>query len=112
MSLNSLINASLSNKICSKSILIYCNDVQPRSVLKNRKSELDGILDDPETPPRESIEDSCHPNNTESVVEGNVRKINPSSYIANHIRESLCRKKHTNSMIFKDFCFCFVMINH
>ena len=53
---------------------------------------MDGILDDSEAPPHESIEDSCQPNNTESVVEGNVRKINPSSYIANHIRESLCRK--------------------
>ncbi|XP_059435886.1 la-related protein 6C-like [Corylus avellana] len=46
----------------------------PRCVLKNRKSELDGILEDSEAPPHESIEDSCQPNNTESVVEGNAEE--------------------------------------
>lgn len=40
--------------------------MQPKSVLKNRKSEFDGLLDEEEILNSESAEDSSHPNNTES----------------------------------------------
>lgn len=57
--------------------------VQPKSVLKSRKSEFDGYLDDDEILNSESAEDSFHPNNTESVAETNVSVI---ACIGNHIR--------------------------
>ncbi|KAG6653150.1 la-related protein 6C [Carya illinoinensis] len=44
----------------------------PKSVLKNRKTEFDGILDEDETP--ESPGDSCQPNNIESVLESNAEE--------------------------------------
>ncbi|KAF5448706.1 hypothetical protein F2P56_029212 [Juglans regia] len=44
----------------------------PKSVLKNRKTEFDGILDEDEAP--ESPGDSCQPNNIESVLESNAEE--------------------------------------
>jgi La-related protein 7 len=46
--------------------------VQPKSVLKNRKSEFDGLLDEEENLNSETAEDSSHHNNTETCVENNV----------------------------------------
>lgn len=42
--------------------------MQPKSVLKTKKSEFEGILDDEEA---DASEDSSHPNNQESVAENN-----------------------------------------
>lgn len=42
--------------------------MQPKSVLKTKKSEFEGILDDEEV---DAAEDSSHPNNQESVAENN-----------------------------------------
>ena len=49
--------------------------MQPKSVLKNRKSEFDVYLDDDENLHSETAEDSSHPNNTELCVESNVSVI-------------------------------------
>lgn len=49
-------------------LLLRCS---PKSVLKNRKSEFDGYLDDDENLHSETAEDSSHPNNTELCVESN-----------------------------------------
>lgn len=49
-------------------LIVYCDILQPKSVLKSRKSEFDGYLDDDEA---ESSEESSHPNNPET--EHNVR---------------------------------------
>lgn len=46
--------------------------VQPKSVLKNRKSDFDGILDDDESPAPDSPEDSSQPNNIDLGIESNV----------------------------------------
>ncbi|GFY89624.1 RNA-binding protein [Actinidia rufa] len=46
-------------------LLLRCS---PKSVLKNRKSEFDGIFDDDEAPP-ESAEDSYQPHNPDLVTE-------------------------------------------
>lgn len=56
--------------------------MQPKSVLKNRKSEFDGYLDEDETLHSETAEDSSHPNNTELFVETNVSVI---ACIGSHI---------------------------
>ena len=45
--------------------------MQPKSVLKNRKSEFDGIIDEGDSPLTENSEDSSQPNNAESI-ENNV----------------------------------------
>jgi La-related protein 7 len=47
-------------------------NVQPKSVLKNRKSEFDGLLEEEENLNSETAEDSSHHNNTETCVENNV----------------------------------------
>ncbi|CAL0312107.1 unnamed protein product [Lupinus luteus] len=52
-------------------LLLRCS---PRSVLKSRKSDFDGYLDDDDIPNSESAEDSSHPNNTESNAETNVEE--------------------------------------
>ncbi|XWS54841.1 hypothetical protein CRYUN_Cryun10bG0124100 [Craigia yunnanensis] len=41
--------------------------LSPKSVLKNRKSEFDGILDEDDSPLTEYSEDSSQPNNAESI---------------------------------------------
>ncbi|KAH9656235.1 La-related protein 6C [Citrus sinensis] len=46
-------------------VLLRCS---PKSVLKTKKSEFEGILDDEEA---DASEDSSHPNNQESVAENN-----------------------------------------
>ncbi|KAH9695715.1 hypothetical protein WN943_024504 [Citrus x changshan-huyou] len=46
-------------------VLLRCS---PKSVLKTKKSEFEGILDDEEA---DAAEDSSHPNNQESVAENN-----------------------------------------
>ncbi|RVW61339.1 La-related protein 6C [Vitis vinifera] len=46
----------------------------PKSVLKNRRSEFDGIMDEEEGPHPEFSEDSSHPNNTELVFENNAEE--------------------------------------
>ncbi|CAL0313532.1 unnamed protein product [Lupinus luteus] len=51
-------------------LLLRCS---PKSVLKSRKSDFDGYLDD-DIPYSESAEDSSHPNNTESNAEANVEE--------------------------------------
>ncbi|XP_058747487.1 la-related protein 6C-like [Vicia villosa] len=50
-------------------LLLRCS---PKSVLKNRKSEFDGYLDEDENLNSETAEDSSHPNNTEVCAENNV----------------------------------------
>ncbi|XP_061367119.1 la-related protein 6C [Gastrolobium bilobum] len=50
-------------------MLLRCS---PKSVLKSRKSEFDGYIDDDEILHSETAEDSSHPNNTESFGETNV----------------------------------------
>ncbi|KAK7252058.1 hypothetical protein RIF29_35763 [Crotalaria pallida] len=52
-------------------LLLRCS---PKSVLKSRKSDFDGYLDDEEVPNSESAEDSSHPNNTEPNAETNVEE--------------------------------------
>ncbi|KDP38238.1 hypothetical protein JCGZ_04881 [Jatropha curcas] len=52
-------------------VLLRCS---PKSVLKNRKSEFDGLLDDEELPVPESNEDSSPTNNADSVNESNVEE--------------------------------------
>uniref|UniRef100_A0A5B6YI82 Putative la-related protein 6C isoform X1 n=1 Tax=Davidia involucrata TaxID=16924 RepID=A0A5B6YI82_DAVIN len=52
-------------------LLLRCS---PRSVLKSKKSEFDGIFDDNEAPPPESAEDSSQPLNSELVVESNAEE--------------------------------------
>ncbi|KAK2434114.1 RNA-binding protein [Trifolium repens] len=49
-------------------LLLRCS---PKSVLKNRKSEFDGLLDEEENLNSETAEDSSHHNNTETCVENN-----------------------------------------
>ena len=46
-------------------------DMQPKSVLKTRKSEIDGILDEDGSLLAEHSEDYSQPNNAESI-ENNV----------------------------------------
>lgn len=46
--------------------------MQPKSVLKTRKSEFDSILDDDETPVANSPEDASQPSNMDFVAESNV----------------------------------------
>ena len=46
-------------------------NMQPKSVLKTRKSEFNGILDEDDSPLAEYSEDSSQPNNAESI-ENNV----------------------------------------
>ncbi|MED6212478.1 hypothetical protein PIB30_083682 [Stylosanthes scabra] len=50
-------------------VLLRCS---PKSVLKSRKSDFDGYLDDEEVLNSDSAEDSSHPNNTELIAETNV----------------------------------------
>ena len=45
--------------------------MQPKSVLKTRKPEFDGILDEDDSPFTENSDDSSQPNNAEST-ENNV----------------------------------------
>lgn len=45
---------------------------QPKSVLKSRKSDFDGYLEDDENLNSDSAEDSSHPNNTELTIDTNV----------------------------------------
>ncbi|GMN37548.1 hypothetical protein TIFTF001_006896 [Ficus carica] len=50
-------------------LLLRCS---PKSVLKNRRSEFDGILDDDEAPSSESAEDTFHPSHhADSITEIN-----------------------------------------
>ncbi|CAK8577548.1 unnamed protein product [Lathyrus sativus] len=49
-------------------MLLRCS---PKSVLKNRKSEFDGYLDEDENQNSETAEDSSHPSNTEVCAENN-----------------------------------------
>lgn len=49
-------------------------NVQPKSVLKTRKSEFDGILEDDDSPRGEHSEGSSPPNNAESFE--NIVSIN------------------------------------
>ncbi|KAL5054071.1 hypothetical protein RYX36_034753 [Vicia faba] len=49
-------------------LLLRCS---PKSVLKNRKSEFDGYLDEDENQNSETAEDSSHPSNTEVCTENN-----------------------------------------
>lgn len=72
-----------------------CNDVQPKSVLKSRKSDFDSASEDDEKPPPESSEDSSQPNNIDSVIESNVSVL---AFITNHNVEFFMHK--TDSMIF------------
>jgi len=91
--------------------------VQPKSVLKNRKSEFDGYLDDDENLHSETAEDSSHPNNTELCVESNVSAI---AYYRKHI--VYFHFKHAydimNMHIFhkendciEDFCYYWFLLN-
>ncbi|MED6206571.1 hypothetical protein PIB30_028160 [Stylosanthes scabra] len=50
-------------------VLLRCS---PKSVLKSRKSDFDGYLDDDEVLNSDSAEDSSHPSNTELIAETNV----------------------------------------
>lgn len=43
-------------------------NLQPRSVLKSKKLEFDGFLEDNEILNSESAEDSSHPNNTDHLI--------------------------------------------
>ncbi|KAH7517937.1 hypothetical protein FEM48_Zijuj09G0117200 [Ziziphus jujuba var. spinosa] len=52
-------------------LLLRCS---PKSVLKNRKSDFDGILDDDEPPAPDSPEDSSQPNNIDLVIESNAEE--------------------------------------
>ncbi|KAL5540673.1 hypothetical protein UlMin_042865 [Ulmus minor] len=52
-------------------LLLRCS---PKSVLKNRRSEFDGILEDDEAPPSESVEYASQPNHTESITETNAEE--------------------------------------
>jgi La-related protein 7 len=47
-------------------------NVQPKYVLKNRKSEFDGLLEEEENLNSETTKDSSHHNNIETCVENNV----------------------------------------
>ncbi|KAF5444028.1 hypothetical protein F2P56_036535 [Juglans regia] len=46
----------------------------PKSVVKNRKSEFDGVLEEEEAPSPQVTGDSCQPNNRESGVDSNVEE--------------------------------------
>lgn len=46
--------------------------MQPKSVLKTRKSEFDGILDEDDSLLNETSDDSSQPNNTAESTENNV----------------------------------------
>lgn len=47
-------------------------NLQPKSVLKGRKSEFDGILEEEDALVPELTEDTSQPNNAEPVTENNV----------------------------------------
>ncbi|XP_015576464.1 la-related protein 6C isoform X2 [Ricinus communis] len=53
--------------------------VRPKSVLRNRKSEFEGLLDDEDLALPESNEDSSQVNNVESVTESNTEENSGSS---------------------------------
>ncbi|KAA8536164.1 hypothetical protein F0562_028642 [Nyssa sinensis] len=57
-------------------LLLRCS---PKSVLKSRKSEFDGIFDDNEAPLTESAEDSSQPYSSELVVESNAEEYSVGS---------------------------------
>ncbi|XP_062107290.1 la-related protein 6C [Humulus lupulus] len=52
-------------------LLLRCS---PKSVLKNRRSEFDGILEDDEAPPCESTEEASQPSHTDSIIESNAEE--------------------------------------
>lgn len=52
-------------------LLLRCS---PKSVLKNRKSDFDGLLEDEDAPASESIEDYLQSNNIESGTENNAEE--------------------------------------
>ncbi|WJX63121.1 hypothetical protein P8452_48043 [Trifolium repens] len=47
----------------------------PKSVLKNRKLEFDGLLEEEENLYSETAEDSSHHNNSETCVENNIGRM-------------------------------------
>lgn len=75
--------------VIKSTLLTHVKLVQPKSVLKNRKSEFDGILDDDEPPACGFSEDALHPSNTDSVTDCNVslgsQQYTTSSILLQHI---------------------------
>lgn len=63
-----LIFASISNLFLQH----YCKELQPKSVVKNRKSEFDGLFEEKEATSPQATGDSCQPNNLEPRLDSNV----------------------------------------
>lgn len=73
--LNYAFDSSISSCFLVLNVDFKCEILQPKSVLKSRKSEFDGLLDEEELPVPESNGDSSQMHNAESVTETNVRKL-------------------------------------
>lgn len=94
--------------------------MQPKSVLKNRKSEFDGYLDDDENLHSETAEDSSHPNNTELCVESNVSVIAMVYFNFKHAYDIMIDIMnidifHKHSVLendcIEDFCYYWFLLN-